>query len=240
MEQGMDSLDQVLEIQKPENEGLNETAVLEPRLMEIPEYGEVLVGGDPFGIAGQLDDNQGDNVLNAQGDCGLVSVTNILRQAGMEVTEDEVVLAAVGNRLCSYSTDQDAGDNGGTNVYHRQALLSGYGIPASVYSQWDTKKLDLEEIAEFVEAGHGVNISVNAGYAWNEPSYINDGGSNHSIIVTGTVRDPDTGELKGLIVCDSGIPGDSSAKVLSADTLRDAYSDVPTASALITDQPICA
>ena len=40
-------------------------------------------------IADKLDDNQGDNVLNALGDCGLVSVTNIAIQAGIDAARGE-------------------------------------------------------------------------------------------------------------------------------------------------------
>ena len=217
------------------SEGLERA--LEPQLMEVPGMGEVLVGGNPYEIADKLDDNQGDNVLNALGDCGLVSVTNIAIQAGIDITEDDVVIAAVGNGLCSFSTDDDPCRNGGTSVYDRQILLDALGIPTTIYG---AEELDPDQIAELVEAGHGVNISVNAGYAWDDPDYIDNGASNHSIMVTGTVRDPESGELLGLVVCDSGLPGESSAVVLSVDTLGDAYTDALGASALVTDQPICA
>ena len=220
----------------------NEAAALEPALMEIPGMGEVLVSGDPFAVADQLDDNQGDNILNAQGDCGLVSVANLLTLAGLDVSEDEIVVTAVGNGLCRYSTELEPDQNGGTNVYLRQALLAGYGISSTVYGDdADGKKLSLESIAQYVEAGHGVNLAVNAGYAWDEPSAIMDGGNNHSLIVTGTVRDPESGELKGLIVCDSGLVGtESGARVMSVSTLNSAYTNVTGATALITDDPIRA
>ena len=219
----------------------DEAAALEPKLMDIPGLGEVLVGGDPLGIADKLNDDQGDNILDARGDCGLVSVANILTQAGLDVTENEVVVEAVGNRLCQYSTELEPEENGATNALHRQALLNAYGVPSSLYSDYTGNKLSLEGIAEYVEAGHGVNIDVNAGYAWNDANYIDEGGINHSIIVTGTLRDPETGELKGLVVCDSGLNGvDSNARVMTVDTLNDSYVRVDGASAVVTDRPICA
>ncbi len=217
-----------------------ESASLEPKLMEVPGMGEVLVGGDPYGIADRLDDHQGDNVLNLLGDCGLVSVTNIAIQAGLDVTEDDLAITAVRNGLCVVQNDNDPTHNGSTDVYDRQALLGILGISTTVHAPWAGNALSPEEIAEFVEAGHGVNISVNAGYAWNDANYIQDGNTNHSIMVTGTVRDPETGDLKGLIVCDSGVPGRSNATVLTMDTLNDAYVRANGASALVTDRPIAA
>lgn len=244
MEMGnyMEDMEQKRQLESLEQLEASEAAALEPQLMDVPGMGEVLVGGDPFGVADQLDDNQGDNVLNAQGDCGLVSVANILTLAGMDVTEDEVVVAAVGTGLCHYSTELDPEQNGGTNAQLRQALLQKFGIPCTVLGDgYNGKKPDLDSIAEYVEAGHGVNLGVNAGYAWNEPSAVMDGRNNHSIIVTGTVRDPESGELKGLVVCDSGLVGtQSNARVMSVATLNNAYVNVNGASCLVTDQPIRA
>lgn len=218
-------------------EGL-ESANLEPELMEVPGVGEVLVGGDPFEIAPQLDDCQGDNFYNFQGDCGLVSVCNILEMADIHTSEDEVVGRAIVLGLCEYSEFNDPGDNGGTSVFHRKALLETYGI-SSVILDSKSEAGSLEALARYVEAGHGVNISVNAGYAWDNPNYIDDGGSNHSIIVTGAAWDPDTGALKGLFVCDSGLTSeDSSARFLSADVLQDAYLDAPGCTALVTTEPV--
>lgn len=58
-------------------------------------------------------------------------------------------------------------------------------------------------------------------------------------MVTGTVRDPETGALKGLYVCDSGLTDrESSAMFLSVEVLQDAYLDAGGTSALVTDNPI--
>ncbi len=238
---GMEDLERQDGLEALAREDTAESRALESKLMEVPGMGEVLVGGDPMGVADKLNDCQGNNILNARGDCGLVSVANMLTQAGMEVTEDEIVVMAVRNRLCEYSTENDAGENGGTNVLHRQALLNACGLKATIYSDYFGNRMSLEDIADCVEAGHGVNIDVNAGYAWNDASYINDGASNHSIIVTGTLRDPDTGRLKGLMVCDSGLTNmNSRALPMSVETLERAYVNVPGASAIVTDRPICA
>jgi len=215
-----------------------EALMAQPQLVDLPEAGEVLVSGDPFEISERLDDNQGDNIYNFGGCCGLVTVSNLCSMAGLEADEDDVIGRAISMGLCHYRIFGDPAENGGTNVFQRQELLQSYGISSTVLS---SKSADgsLEAIAEYVEAGHGVNISVNAGYAWDEPSAIGDGSSNHSIVVTGTVRDPETGALTGLIVCDSGLTDrDSGSMYLSLDTLQDAYLDAPGTTALVTDEPI--
>lgn len=235
-----EALSEALRVQEAPEVGQEdlEAAALEPELMEVPGVGEVLVGGDPFTIGEQLDDHQGDNLYNFQGDCGLVTVRNFLALAGIETTEDEVIGKAVNLGLCHYSELGDPAENGGTSVFQRQSLLETYNIPTVIF---DSKSGDgsLEAIAAYVEAGRGVNISVNAGYAWDDPNYINDGGSNHSILVTGTARDENTGELKGLFVCDSGLTDrDSRATFLPVEVLQDAYVNAAGTSALVSANPI--
>jgi len=215
-----------------------ESAVLEQVLMELPELGEVLVGGNPFEIGERLDDYQGDNFYNFGGDCGLVSVCNILTMADIPATEDEVVGRAIILGQCVYSELNPPSENGATSVFHRQAMLESYGISSVIYPNF-SESASLEALARYVEAGHGVNISVNAGYAWDDPNCIGDGTSNHSIVVTGTAWDPDTGELKGLFVCDSGRTDiNSKAMFLSAEVLQDAYLDAPGCYALVTTEAI--
>lgn len=211
---------------------------LEPELMDVPGIGEVLVGGNPFEIGEKLDDHQGDNFYNFQGDCGLVTVLNMLTMAGIETNEDEVVGRAIILGKCGFSEDNEPENNGGTSVFDRRALLESYGISSYIF---DSKNHggNPEAVASYVEAGYGVNISLNCGYAWNRPEYIQDGTSNHSVIVTGTARDKVTGELKGVFVCDSGLVNqDSKAYFLPIDVLNQAYVDVPGSSALVTSKPI--
>ena len=134
----------------------------------------VLVYGDPVETGEKLDDLQGDNYYDFQGDCGLVSVANLL-----------------------------------------------------------------ESLADYVESGRGVNLGLNAGYAWGDPNYIQDGVANHSVVLTGTCRDPETGELKGFFLCDSGAPnGSGEAMYLSVEQMEQAYLNAYGATALVTDQPI--
>lgn len=225
------------EMREMTHQGLS-AAVLEPMYYEDPEIGEILVYGDPFEVGVDLDDNQGDNIYNIQGDCGLVSVTNILRMNDVNVSEDEVVGRALDLGLCTYSEFNSPDVNGSTTVYERLQLLQSYGVNASVFEN-KNGDASLESIAEYVENGHGVNISINAGYAWDDPGAVGDGSSNHSIIVTGTARDPETSELKGLYVCDSGLTDqNSSAVFLSMDKLEKCYVDAYGSTVLVTDDEI--
>lgn len=215
-----------------------EASLLEPEIIMDPEVGEVVVFGDPFEVGQNLDDCQGDNEFNAEGNCGLLTITNMLRLGGLDITESDVTKFALENHLCADGIWMDPYNRGGTTVIDRQEILVHYGIESSY--TFDTYGAgSLSEIACYVEQGHGVNISVNAGYAWDSPESIGDGSSNHSILVTGTAYDPYTGELKGLYVCDSGLTQqDSKAYFLSAERLQDCYVDVPGACMLVTDQPI--
>lgn len=218
-------------------EGLDAVS-LEPELMDIPGVGEVLVGGDPFGIGARLDDEQGDNFYNFRGDCGLVSVLNILTMTGIETNEDEVVGRAIIMGLCDYSPMNDPECNGGTTVLNRKAMLETYGIATSILDGHSPGGSP-EILAQLATAGYGVNISVNGGYVWDDPAAIGDGSANHSVVVTGGAWDRDTGEFKGLFVCDSYLVGiKSDAIFLSAETLQDAYVDAFGGFALVTDRPV--
>ena len=215
-----------------------EATLLEPEIVTEPEAGEVMVFGDPFEVGQNLDDCQGDNEFNAKGNCGLLTITNMLRLGGFDVTENDVTKFALENGLCADGIWMAPYNRGGTTVMDRQEILAHYGIESSY--TFDTYGAgSLNEIARYVEQGYGVNISINAGYAWDSPANIGDGASNHSILVTGTAYDPNTGELKGLYVCDSGLTRqDSKAYFLSTDRLQDCYVGVYGACMLVTDQPI--
>lgn len=222
-------------------DGLGEApdcSALEPRLMELPGLGEVLVGGEPFELAERLDGLQGDNAYDFSGDCGLVAVRNMLAAGGSEVTEDQVIARALETGKCSYSPLDPPERNGMTNVLGRRDILESYGVEGVVL---DSKAAggSLEALASYVEAGHGASISVNSGYAWDDASYVQDGTSNHCIAVTGTARSPETGKLLGLFVCDSGAPGgDGRCIFMSAERLELSYARVPGSSALVTAEPI--
>lgn len=211
---------------------------LEPQLMNVEDLGEVLVGGNPFEVGEQLNDCQGDNELGFRCCCGLTTVSNILKMAGVEVDENEVVKYAAENGLCRFTPWTNPADCGGTTRLDRSELLSRFGLENSIFRDMNGNA-SLEAVAGYVEEGRGVDMDLNSGYAWGVPEFIGDGSMNHSVTVTGTARDPETGELLGLYVCDSGqLNIDSRAFFLSVDTLFDCYLDAYGAGVVVTDNPI--
>lgn len=202
---------------------------------DIPGVGTALVYGNPYEAAGHLDDCQGDNKLGAEGDCGLVSTSNVLTLCGVESDEESITEYAVENELCNYSRFLPPESRGGTTDVQLCQILKSHGVEASAFSAQSAEG-SCESAAEYVESGHGVEIGINAGYGWQNANYIDDGSANHEITVTGTVRDAENGELKGFIVCDSGLTNDNNgSRFMSIETLRDAYENAPGASVIVTD-----
>lgn len=206
-----------------------------PEEVDIPEVGRALVYGEPFDISGSLDDHQGDNIYNAHGNCGLVSVMNILRMSGREMDENEIIAKAASTGNCKWASTPE--NKGLTNYIMRSRLLNECGIPNTVIPH-----APLETVAKYVEAGHGVNINVNSGYAWDKPEHIRATNgivsTNHSIVVTGTARNK-LGELLGMYVCDSGLTSrPSAAYFMPKDKLTSSYVNVHGAAAVITNKPI--
>ena len=159
---------------------------------------EILVCGKPLDAINTLDYRQGDANLFYQGDCGLVSCANFLTQCGGEgFTEEYAINFAKENDLCVHGFGVGLFESGGTTEYHQCAFIESHGIDAMIRS-------DVPEIIERFEGGCAVVLNVNSGILWNDPAYYGDGGRDHAVTMTGTLRDPDTGALLGITVCDSG------------------------------------
>lgn len=220
-------------------DGTSEAESLERDLTRVPELdGEYEVYGGPYELGEVLDDVQGDNVYDAHGDCGLVSITNLLRIAGSDVTEDDVVGYAIRSSLCNYSAFDPPGERGGTTTWEQRAILESLGFDTECFVPGEAGG-SLEAMAGHVEAGKGVLIGVNAGYLWENADYIGDGRVNHTVLVTGTVRDPETGELRGFTVCDSGSSKSPSfANFVSVETMEDAYTNAFGADVIVTEKAI--
>lgn len=187
--------------------------------------------GNPLELGKILDYDQGDNDLGFNGTCGLVSCGNVLREAGIYISENDIVHFAANNGLCDITDDPNS--CGGTTADQRAEILTDAGIP----SHADYNR-NLEDIAKDIQDGKGVMISVNAGILWDDPSVYGTGESNHAITVTGYETDDTTGEIIGFYVCDSGRCEESdSTRFIPIDEMKEAY-DVPGHSAVITDSPI--
>lgn len=188
-----------------------------PRQLDtLPDGREVVVIGDPEGCK-DFNHPQGDNNLGFQGTCGLVSCEDVLRQFGVEVTEDEIVQFAAENGLCSVS--DNPAQCGGTSELTQAIILTEMGVPAHTEVCGS-----LEDLAAHIENGQGSIVEVNAGVLWNEPSAYGGGMANHAIVVTGVARDPETGEVAGFFINDSGRGlEEDSGRFIDSATMQEAW-----------------
>lgn len=177
------------------------------------------------------------------GTCGLVSCENILRLAGVSITEATVVEYAssttiekripflngstVSKTICR--TGSDPSRNGGTGAEDRKIVLDHFGIPSR------TAKQEVVAIAKAVASGHGVIASI-----YPKKLYKNlpiskkiDSGMTHAITIT-SVKVDANGKVIGFYVCDSNahslavynqIAEESGAMYYSAKELEEAFTD---------------
>lgn len=191
-------------------------------LIELPNGQEGLVLGTPEQCA-DFNHQQGDNPYGFLGTCGLVSCEDVLRQFGIEVTEGDVVRHAIEVGACF--VDGPADICGGTTASDQAQILSDFGVPAH------SEHLDsLEQLANCIEEGRGVIIEVNAGVLWNNPAAYDFGQANHAIVATGVVRDPESGDVLGFFINDSG-NGDS-CRFVETSTMQDMWMDTGGACVL--------
>ncbi|MCD7824119.1 MAG: hypothetical protein LUG86_08935 [Oscillospiraceae bacterium] len=113
----------------------------------------VVVGGVPELWAERLDTLTGDNQYGMIGCNGLLSVCNIERMAGMtDVTETDVCTEALLTGNCLFDIN-DIENSGKAYMEMQEDLLDRQGIESTTYYSPDA---DVEQIAEWVEDGHGV------------------------------------------------------------------------------------
>lgn len=150
---------------------------------------------------------QGCNTLHFRGTCGLCSCVNILRLAGREwTTEEEVVRYAAAEGLCTNnSPDNDM--NGGTTCEDRQKILKHFNLDCGTFSPvfssgWEINyDATIKLIAEYVETGRGVILSVNAYTLWY--GKVNNGNSGHAVVVISVKKDKN-GQIVEFFICDTG------------------------------------
>ncbi|WP_232451380.1 calcium-binding protein [Burkholderia ubonensis] len=157
----------------------------------------VLVYGYPK--ANELDYMQGDAIPTFQGTCALTSIANLLTQTGAPTTEGEVVQRAIDNQWAVTNPAVTDYQRGGSNFAQQQALLNSYGIANNLLAGYDE-----HAIANLIRSGRGVILALNAGQLWSDRAYLDHGGVNHVVTVTGAVYGEADGELKGFYIADSG------------------------------------
>ena len=202
----------------------------------VSDAGDSVATSDPFTVAPMLDYQQGDNVYGYQSDCGLVSVSNLLQMSGVDATEDDVVQVAIENNWCNNDPMVPASARGGVNDGYLIALLDHYGVDAQAYYPGEAGGT-YEDIAAALENGQCVTMGVNAGYLWNDPNAMDDGGANHQIVITSAARDAETGEVTGFYICDSGRWADGdNCRYVTAEEFDTCYASAQGASVVVTDE----
>jgi hypothetical protein len=200
----------------PEGSWLQLDAVDVPHQFDVlPDGSETIVLGDVHGLA-DLAHQQGANVFGLEGTCGLCSCQDVLSQFGLNVSENDMILHAVENRQCELAADP--AEAGGTSAETQAELLTDYGIPATV-----EQGRSLEDLAGDVEHDRGVIIETNAGVLWDDATYYGNGRANHAVSVIAVGRDPESGQIQGFYVNDSG-PG-IGGRFVGADTIAQAWLD---------------
>lgn len=194
---------------------------ISPRDLSISRFGfnkaedGNMVYDSPTEMNAFLYKEQGSAKWNYQGTCGLCSCANVLRLAGVNATEREMIdYAAHTNapnsieKLCA-TGHLNAGRNGGTNPEGRQAILEHFGIDSGLFSvekdnSGYASAQTMNIISDAVASGKGVILSVHADMLWHDAPYgIND---YHAVTVTSVKKD-NLGNVLGYYICDSARGG---------------------------------
>lgn len=191
-----------------------------------------LVYDTPEEMDAYLYKTQGKGRVLFKGTCGLCSCANIMRLAGVNATEREMIDYAsktpvpnARGRLCATGCVNPA-NNGGTSPWDRKEILSHFGVESSVLmvetdnTGRPTDK-NIENIASYVESGRGVILSVHSDMLWYDKPYRKK--DYHAVIVTSVKRNQE-GSILGFYICDSQ-KGDTS--FYQAGKVRDVLTGSP-------------
>lgn len=156
------------------------TAYSEPRSLSVTRYGftmqtvngtEMRLYNDPAGTNAQLIQQQGKSRYDMDGTCGLCQCANLLILAGVNgITEDTIVSAAMhcsDDILdCMDILNPCSGDRGGTTVRGRQEILGKCGLPTYSLPVSYNRRKTTQALSEAIRTGHGVIVSVDVAYLW--------------------------------------------------------------------------
>ena len=187
-----------------------------PRDLMATQYGfsktptGMEVYDSPLEVDQYLYSKQGSAYDNFKGTCGLCSCANILRLAGVNIGEKEIIDYAANAqggmfsaKLCTVNPFNPAA-SGGTTPKQRQQILDYFGISSSI---WNVKvdangrtSIDtINDIAKWVSEGRGVIVDVDAGLFYNSPKNY---GKGHAVTIT-SVEKNKYGDITAFYILDS-------------------------------------
>ncbi len=147
---------------------------------------------------------------DVQGDCGLVSIENVCRLAGKDLSEADVVTDAISTDECYYNPAECQYGNGGTSLENIRTVLNHFGIESDIQIY-----PGFNDVADAVESGKGVIACVDT----TEYDYEAFGEGQHAITVTSVEREP-SGGIVAFYVCDSGSGDGEGCKRVDVDIME--------------------
>ena len=184
-------------------------------LLEDGEYFYGIGNNDYNSVNTILIDKQGEAYEDFQGTCGLCSTANCMRLLGVEnVTEGDVISAAINEIPPLCYTGDDIYSNGGTNNDNICDIFSLYGCEAE-----QKPDLSIDDIDSALNSGHAMMMSVKAEYLVNDPQeYIDPytAQTDHWVTVVGLKKNED-GNVTGVMIKDTGGWSENNIIEMSVD-----------------------
>lgn len=161
-----------------------------------------LMYDSPIETGKKLYTTQGTAYKNIRGTCGLCSCANVLRLAGVNIGEKEMIDYAVSEGLCKFLPENYSG-SGATSPQDRKFVLAHFGIRSTIepigLNKGRADDQTMERIGAYISEGRGVIVSVDAGIFYDNARYLGEG---HAITVT-SVEKNNHGGVIGFYACDS-------------------------------------
>lgn len=189
---------------------------------------DAVVFDHPQQLATRLHTSQGNNTFDMDGTCSLASTANMLTISGRPTEEQEIVEHARNNGLCSITGGTDI------NFVRLQRIWRDFGEPGLVL-MGDSP----EQLARAIEDGHGVVLSVNDSILYGEPCTDIDVSPNHAVTATSVARDPNTNEILGFFICNTGRGiGSDGGMFVSTERMNAAHFNVSNHGMIYTNNVI--
>lgn len=145
----------------------------------------------------------GDNTYNFEKTGNLVSCEMLLRQAGIQMTEADLVHFALEHGYCTFGIDPQ--ECGRVETGCIPDVLKEFGMPSHL--EFNRTVDDLES---YLKDGHGVIVEINTN--WKDFLCLDRLGSCRDVVVTGIERDS-AGTITGVYISDSTVPPNGQSGV---------------------------